>query len=416
MNPVETQLKDSPQRWWLMILLVVAMLFCYAQRSALSVAAPFMSKDLGFNPLKMGILLSAFSWVYTFMQMPSGWIVDRFGVRRAYALGFAFWSAMSVLIGTTKNLFMLIFWRVLLGTGQAVAFPASARATAQWFQDRERGLVTGLYLVGVRVGTVIVSLFGAWFIPRYDWRIFFAVIGVISFVWLAPWMWFLRKWEDSSEAQAQTRKQSASFVESLALLKHRSVLGIFIGFFAYDYVWFVYQTWLPTYLMTERKFTAVEMGLLTAMPYLAMSVIIFLAGVLSDWLVRRGYNEMRSRKIFCVVGLLICCLVVPAGMVESKTTAVWLLTIALSGLGIASPNTWTLTQAVCSKRIVGTVSGIQNFGGNLGGIIAPVLTGFIAYKTGSFVLALGLCGVLLVIGALAYWFLIDEFVDVAEKV
>ena len=158
------------------------------------------------------------------------------------------------------------------------------------------------------------------------------------------------------------------------------------------------------------------MILLTAMPYLAMSVIIFLAGVLSDWLVRRGYNEMRSRKIFCVLGLLICCLVVPAGMVESKTTAVWLLTIALSGLGIASPNTWTLTQAFCSKRIVGTVSGIQNFGGNLGGIIAPVLTGYIAYRTGSFALALGLCGVILVIGALAYWFLIDDFVDVAEKV
>jgi MFS transporter, ACS family, D-galactonate transporter len=414
MNSAETpvpQLKDSKQRWWLMILLVTAMLFCYAQRSSLSIAAPYMSDDLGYDLLKMSVLLSAFSWIYTFMQMPSGWIVDRFGVRRAYALGFAFWSAMCVLTGLTKNLFMLMFSRVMLGTGQAVAFPASARATAQWFQDQERGKVTALYLIGVRVGSAMILSFGAWFIPRYNWQIFFILIGAVSFVWLAPWLLFLRKWEDSPELKAQTKKESVSFLAGLMLLKNRSVLGIFIGFFAYDYVWFVYQFWLPTYLKTERKFTDNEMIVLTAMPYVAMSVIIFLAGVLSDWVVQRGFDEKLSRKIFCVIGLLICCLVVPAGMVEDKTTAIWLLTIALSGLGIASPNTWTLTQAVCSKKIVGTVSGIQNFGGNVGGIIAPVLTGAIAYKTGSFALALGLCGVLLVIGALAYWFLIDEFVD-----
>jgi MFS family permease len=409
-------LKDSSQRWWLAALLVASMLFCYAQRSALSVAAPFMSQDLGFNPAKTGILLSAFFWVYSFMQMPSGWLVDRFGVRRSYAIGFAFWSAISIITGTTKNLVMMIVYRVLLGAGQAVAFPAAARATANWFQERERGLVTGLYLTGVRYGTVVVSLIGGWFLQRYDWRIFFAVIGAVSLVWLAPWWFFLRKWEDDAATAAQTKKQSAGFWQSLALLKQRSVLGIFLGFFAYDYVWFVYQSWLPTYLMNERKFTATQMGVLNAMPYLAMSLIILASGATSDWLVRQGHDEKRIRKICCVTGMLICCLIVPAGMVADKTTSVWLLTIALAGLGVASPNTWTLTQAVCSKKIVGTVSGIQNFGGNVGGIIAPALTGFIAYKTGSFVLALGLCGVLLVIGALAYWFLIDEYVDVAEKV
>ncbi|MCI0338857.1 MAG: MFS transporter, partial [Acidobacteria bacterium] len=159
MTPVETNiaseatpvdirpaLKDSSQRWWLMVLLVTAMIFCYGHRAALSVAAPFMIKDLGLSPAVMGILLSAFFWIYSFMQMPSGWLVDRFGVRRAYALGYIFWSAASILTGFAKSLAMLITMRVSLGIGQAVAFPASARAVANWFQVRERGTVTGLYL------------------------------------------------------------------------------------------------------------------------------------------------------------------------------------------------------------------------------------------------------------------------------
>lgn len=410
-------LKDSPQRWWLAALIVTAMLFCYAQRNALNVAATSMSDDLGFNPAKMGVLFSAFFWVYAFMQVPSGWLVDRFGVRRAYAAGFAFWSLISIFTGLTNGLVMLILLRVLLGTGQAVAFPASARATANWFQDRERGMVTGLYLAGVRFGGAIISIFSGWFLTRYDWRWFFVVVGAVSLAWLVPWHGFLKKWEKNpaEPPSASSPQKGASFIESLALLKNRSVLGIFLGFFAYDYVWFVFQNWLPSYLERELKFSKIEMGVLNAMPLVAMSVIILISGALSDGLIRRGYEEKRVRKIFIAVGMLICCLIVPAGFVEDRMTAVWLLTISLSGLGVASPNTWTLTQAVSSKRIVGTVSGIQNFGGNVGGILAPMLTGFIVHLTGSFTLALTLCGAILVAGVIAYWFLVKEKVELADE-
>jgi MFS family permease len=347
------------------------------------------------------------------MQVPSGWVVDRFGVRRAYAFGFIFWSVMSVLTGLTTGMGLLILLRVLLGTGQAVAFPASSRAVANWFQDRERGLVTGLYLTGVRIGGALVSVFGGWFLARFDWRWFFMIVGAVSLVWVMPWMGFLKRWEEkpAEPPPAPTKQQGASFVESLALLKNRSVLGVFLGFFAYDYVWFVFQNWLPSYLEKERGFSKTEMGVLNAMPLVAMSVIILISGALSDWLIRRGYEERRVRKIFIAAGMLICCLVVPAGFVEDRITAVWLLTISLSGLGVASPNTWTLTQAVSSKRIVGTVSGIQNLGGNVGGILAPMLTGFIAHLTGSFALALALCGVILIGGVIAYWFLVEEKIE-----
>jgi ACS family glucarate transporter-like MFS transporter len=408
----DKRLRESSERWWLMLLLVTGMMICYAHRGALSVAAPFMIKELNLSPAVMGILLSSFFWLYSFMQMPAGWLVDRFGVKRAYAFGFVIWSVASACTGFAGSLVTLVLLRMLLGVGQAVAFPASARAVANWFQNRERGTVTASYLTGVRLGQALVSLVGAYFLATYSWKLFFLVTGLVPLLWLPAWQGFLGRWsEKQSGAEAvdvtMQIKQSASFTDGLALLKNRTVFGIFLGFFAYDYVWFVFINWLPGYLVIERKFTPAEMGIYSSIPYLVMSVIILLSGAASDLLIRRGYSEIRVRKTFIVAGLIIGLLIVPAGIVADKMTAVWLLTISLSGLGICSPNTWTLTQAVCSKNMVGTVSGIQNFGGNLGGILAPALTGYIAH-TQSFSLALMIAGGLLLVGIFSYIVLIGQ--------
>ena len=406
-------LRDSSQRWWLLLLLFSAMLISYAHRISLSVAAPFISQDLNLSKAEMGILLSSFFWIYAFMQMPAGWVVDRFGVRRAYSLGFIFWSVASSLTGLGAGLASLLGLRVATGAGQAITFPASSRAVANWFPERERGMVTGVYLTGVRLGAALIAWFGGrYFAAGHSWKSFFLIIGLVPLVWLLPWNKFLAKWEPRVVADGKTKQ--AAFLESFLLLRHRSVLGIFIGFFAYDYAWYVFLTWLPSYLKDERKFTTSEMGIYSAMPLVVMSVIIVIAGTLSDLLVKKGYGEKAVRKAFIIVGLGIGCLIVPAGMVTDKMAAVWLLTISLAGLGLASPNTWTLTAAVCQKKIVGTVAGIQNFGGNLGGILAPAVTGFIAHKTGSFAMALGLTGIVLVVGMLAYWLLIEDKVELDQ--
>lgn len=408
-------LRDSPQRWLLAVLLFIGMIFCYAQRGALSVATKDIMDELDLSKADMGVLLSAFFWSYSLMQMPAGWLVDRYGVKSSYALGYAFWSLASAATGLAKSLLTLNFLRMLLGIGQSVAFPASARAVANWFPDRERGTVTATYLTGVRLGQALVAVAAAVFLPIYGWKLFFLAIGAVSLLWLAPWVAFLKKWEVTLKVSATSARPGGSsgrsFMQSLLLLKNRTVFGIFLGFFAYDYAWFVYLTWLPGYLELERGFTKAEMGIYSSIPYVAMSVIIMLSGVASDWLIRQGYRETLVRKMFITAGLVIACLIVPAGLVEDKMTSVWLLTISLCGLGLCSPNTWTLTQAVCSKNIVGTVSGIQNFGGNVGGVIAPALTGYIAHVTQSFALALGITGAICVVGILSYLLLISEEVS-----
>ncbi|MGD1158307.1 MAG: MFS transporter [Terriglobia bacterium] len=405
-------LKRSPDRWWLMVLLMASMTFCYAQRGAMSVAAPLAMRELGLSPATAGILLSSFFWVYAFMQLPAGWLVDRIGPKWSYVFGYLLGSTAFGLTGLFNTLIPLVALRVFLGAGQAVIFPASARAVADCFEDKERGTVTAAYLMGVRVGQALVGYLAAHFLKAYGWRSFFVVGGAVSLLWLFPWLGFWRKSERREVAAARaptgTAQKSLSFKGSIALLKQKSVLGIFLGFFAYDYAWFVYVAWLPGYLVMERHFSVEEMGIYSSAPYVAMLVVILLSGFLSDRLVGRGLSETRVRKAFIISGLAIGCLIIPAGLVEDKLTAVWLLTISLCGLGVATPNTWTLTQAVCAKKIVGTVSGIQNFGGNVGGIIAPLLTGYIAHTTGSFALALIITGAILAGGILAYGFLIQN--------
>lgn len=411
------ELKDSPQRWWLAVLLNIGLLFCYVHRGSLSVAAPFMIKELGLSPAIMGLLLSAFFWPYAFMQTPAGWVVDRFGVRRTYAIGFLLGSLAAAFTGLAGGLITLILARMVLGVGQSVVFPASSRATVNWFKEHERGSVTAFYLAGNRFGQALINGVGGRLLETIGWKLFFFANGIIPLLWLLPWIWFLRKWEKIGGSSAKPQdKARASFSESLALLKQRTALGVFLGFFAYDYVWFVFLTWLPGYLVIERKFSSNEMAVFSSVPYLIGLIITLASGTLSDWFVRRGYHEVRVRKTFIAVGLAIACLIVPAGIVDDKMTAVWLLTLALCGLNICGPNTWSLTQAVSEKKIVGTVAGIQNFGGNVGGIIAPALTGYLVLHTHSFTLAMSLAGVILVGGILAYCFLVDAKVEMEEKV
>jgi sugar phosphate permease len=395
-------------RWQLAALLTVGMTFCYAQRGTLSVAAPFMMKELSLNTETMGLMLSAFSWCYCFMQVPSGWVVDRFGVRRAYAAGFALWSAACALTGAVRQIPAIMAFRVTMGVGQSVAFPASARAVANWFADSERGLVNSSYLTGVRIGQALVNSAGVGLIALYGWRSFFVLSGLVPLLWILPWMLVLRRVEAPARSATHER---FTFASSFGLLRHRTILGTFLGFFAFDYVWFVFVYWLPGYLRLERHLTPSQMAFYGSVPFLIMSVVIVLSGIATDRLIARGFAEVRVRKIFIVIGFAIASAIVPAGLVRDNDLAVWLLLISLCGLGLAVPNTWSITQACCAKRLVGTACGIQNFGGNVGGILAPWLTGAIAYRTGSFASAFVLCGFILAGGAMAYWLLMKEKVE-----
>ncbi|MFN0119538.1 MAG: MFS transporter [Blastocatellia bacterium] len=401
-------LRESPLRWLLVILMHIGMFFCYVHRSALSVAAPFMMEQLGLNTAVMGVLLSAFFWPYALLQTPAGWAVDRFGVKRSYAWGFTIWSLAAAATGLAQGFYTLIVLRGLVGIGQATIFPTHGRAIANWFSERERGIATGIANAGNRLGQSFVNGFGPWLIVALGWQLFFVVSGALPLVWLAPWLLFMRRHESARAISDNTTREP--FLKSFALLRHRSVFGMCIGYTCYNYCWILLYTWLPGYLKLERGFTNNEMAFFSSTPYLAGFFVALGTGALADWFVRRGNNEALVRKVFMMIGMAGAGLIVPAGLVTDRMTAVYLLSVAVCSLSISGIASWTLTQSVCERRIVGAVGGLQNFFGNLGGIIAPALSGFIAKVTGSFALAMGLTGVLLIIGITAYWFLVSDFV------
>jgi MFS family permease len=408
-------MRGDSGRWWLAALLTTGMTLCYAQRGTLSVAAPFMMRDLGLDTETMGLMPSAFPELQP-VQVPSAGFIDRFGVGRAYASGFVAWSTACARSPARSPSGRDATFRIAMGAGQSVAFPASARAVANWFPDTERGLVNSSYLTGVRLGQALINAAGVALITLYGWRMLFVVAGLVPVLWIVPWLRTLRRWEPPAGAAAVSTGAPArfTFASSFGLLRHPTVLGTVLGFFAFDYVWFVFVYWLPGYLRLERHFTPAEMGFYASVPFVVMSMVIVLSGLATDRLVARGWHEVRVRKTFIAVGFAIALAIVPAGLVLDNGTSVWLLLTSLCGLGIAAPNTWSLTQACCAKRLVGTVSGLQNFGGNVGGIIAPWLTGAIAHRTGSFGPAFVLCGFILAGGALAYWLLMNDKVESLE--
>src|SRR5436190_2474259 len=217
-------LNASAQRWWLLALLFTAMLISYVHRGAFSVAAPFIATELHLSKTSIGIILSAFFWVYAFMQIPAGWVVDRFGTKRAYSVGFLFWSLAAALEAVGRGTVSLIGLRVAIGGGQAITFPASARAVANSFNQRERGTVTAIYLTGVRFGTALINAAGALFLARYSWRLFFLVIGIAPLIWLLPWNRFLQKWETPA-SQMTLKDNHLTLLQAAMLLRRRTVLG-----------------------------------------------------------------------------------------------------------------------------------------------------------------------------------------------
>jgi ACS family D-galactonate transporter-like MFS transporter len=394
--------QTRPLRGLLLFLLTLGMFFCYAQRGTLAPAAPFMMKELHLNAASMGFLLSAFSWTYLAAQIPAGWLVDRWGFARVYAAGFTVWAVATALTGLSETTIAILLARLLTGLGQGAIFPASNRAVATWFKASQRGAVTGVYIAGNRLGQAAIVAVGPLAIAAFGWRYFFFAAGAAGLIWLVPWLLLTPRWEPEPPS-VETRKGSAG---SIRLLANRNMAGIFFGFFAYDYAWFLYTTWMPGYLMIERKFGPREMAIYSAVPLVIVSVVILLAGMAGDYLVRKGMDEVMARKGLICAGLLIACLIVPAALVTDNFTSAVLLGISLAGLGLAAPNAWALTQAVVPKEFVATASGMQNLGGNIGGALAPAVTGIIVQQTGSFVAGFVLTGVILVAGIVCYWVLI----------
>jgi sugar phosphate permease len=399
-------------------MLVVTGVINYLDRSTLSIASERIRADLGLSLAEMGVLLSAFSWSYAFAQLPTGALVDKVGPRILLAAGLAIWSAAQACGGLVRSMWQFIATRVALGIGEAPQFPTGARVVSNWYNVLERGLPTGLFNSSSSLGPalappILTALMGA-----FGWRWMFIVMGAAGLIAAAAWYIFYRDPEAAGLSQAELgslRKDEApssgevSFEQWLRLFRHRTTWGMALGFAGALYLIWLYLTWLPGYLAIEHHMTTLKVGFAASIPFVFGLVGSLAGGFFSDILAARGLSPVVSRKLPLVGGLCgMALFTVPAALTSEANLAVLYISLAVGCGSVASANAWALVTATAPSNYVASLGAIQNFGGYLGGSFAPLVTGFVVQRTGSFAPALILGAVVAAGSALVYLFVVRE--------
>ncbi|HXJ91723.1 MAG TPA: MFS transporter [Terriglobia bacterium] len=386
-------------------MLFAASLINYLDRSTISLALPLVSKDLTLGPTSKGVVLSAFFWSYALMQIPIGRATDRVNLRWLYAAAFALWSLGQGLTGFAGSFGVLILCRMLLGVGESIYLPGGTKIVSLLFAPSERGLPCGIFDFGTRMGMVLGGLLIPWLLLHLGWRLAFRLVGFAALTWLVPWLWASRRCLGANGRIASGTRLTAEHLRWL--ITNRDLIGICLGFFCFDYYWYLFVTWLPDYLVTVRHFTILRAGFFAALPFFVFGVSEPVGGWIADKLIRRGWDETRTRKGIVAVAFLTGLLLIPASRVHSANAAVALIAGA-SLVGLATGNLIVILQCCAPPEDVGLWTGFENFAGNIGGVLAPLITGLLISRTGSYAPGFALAAITLAAGVLCYWFIVGE--------
>lgn len=394
------------RKWSILALLSLGMVIAYIDRANLSVvlATPEFRNAFDLSDSSRGLLNSVFFWSYAVLQIPAGWLVDRYGVRRVYALGFFFWTLVSALSGVVNNMYQLIAVRLLLGAGESVGAPASLRWIRWNCPEQQRGFAVGIYMAGTKIGAAIGVPIAAFLITTLNWRAMFFICGFSGFLWLIAWLLLARETPAASALMpADNLDKEFSFRD---LILTRTVVGILLGTFSYGYFLYFCVTWLPAYLVENRHLALTSMAFYSLFSFAGMAVVAILSGWLADWMISRGTDPSRTRKAFTILGFVLASTEVFGAWTSSQTVALFFAAFSLAGLGLATANYWALTQTLVPGRAMGRIAGIQNCASNLGGVAAPILTGWLKEKSGGYQAPMQAIWIILLIGIASYAILV----------
>ena len=419
------QVTDHPiprRRWGIGVLLGSGILVSFLDRINLSVAGPQLEKMLHLTATDLGFLLSAYSWTYTALQVPLGLVVDRLGVTRIGRVGSLLWTLASGLTAIAGGYSGIMAARFFLGVAEAPSFPVVSKATGHWFPRNERARATAIFDASAKFSNVVGVPIIAFAVVRFGWRWGFAITSAISFVYFIA---FYILYRDPSADRRLSRREhehilsggavpegpsdAGSFGMMGYLLRQTKVWGLAIGFGAYGYSFYLFLTWLPSYLVKTNGMSILTSATYTAVPWAVATVTdLAVGGWLIDALINRGCDETRVRKTVFVTGMLFGLAVVGATQTTNPFWATFWFSVSLGGLAAAAPVGWSLPSLIAPKGGVGAVGGIMNFAVNLMGIAAPIVTGMIYDRTHSFADAFVVAAVILVVGIVAFIFLLGK--------
>jgi MFS transporter, ACS family, D-galactonate transporter len=429
-TPVATSevLSVPRRRWGIALLLGFGVLVNYFDRVNLSVSQEALHNAFGISTVTFGYLLSAYSWTYAAFQLPSGLILDRFGVKLVGRISTLLWSVASFAAAISTGLSGFLGARLLLGVGEAPTFPANAKAVGYWFPTEERSLATAIFDSAAKLASAIgVPAIGL-LLVMFGWRWSFAATGLVSLLYFVLFYLFYRNpSEDKSlspaernfvlrrGAQPEDRVKAGKGVPLGYLLRQRKVWGLALGFASYNYTFYLLLTWLPSYLSSTNHIDLLHSALYTSVPWLfATFTDILIGGWLVDRLVQRGRDASLVRQVILIGGTALGLGMLGAAYAHSTTVALVWISLAIGGLSAASPVGWSIPSLIAPRESVGTLGGILNFGNQLSAISAPIATGYVAQTTHSFFWAFGAAAAFLAFGIAGYIFLLGRIEPIAE--
>ncbi len=388
---------------WVVLLLAMAIFINMVDRGNLATAAPVLRDELALSNSQMGVLLSAFFWVYAPALPLAGWMAHRFDVRIVLAGGLMVWSVATVLTGFAAGFASLLIARLLLGLGESASYPCTMRLIAQYLPDDQRGRASGLIGTGQALGPSIGTLFGGLLIAGFGWRVVFIGLGLASLSWLIPWYIATRRgvvaeMEDIVHVPASWSQ----------LLRQRGLWGTSVGLFCLNYGYYFVLSWLPLILVKSRGFSVQQMAFVGAAVYGVHALFCAALGTMSDSLIRRGASTNRVRKTFIAVGSLGSAATIGLTANADPHSTIWLLCLYGFFAGFTTPMIFAITQTFAGARAAGQWYGVQAIAGQAAGIIAPIVTGMIVDRTGQFAWAFVTAAAVLLLGAFAWGLIVPR--------
>ena len=398
-------------KWFILLVLGLGVLISFIDRTSTgaAIADKHFVSEFALSSVGRGWVNSVFFWSYGAAQIPMGMIVDRYGVKRPYAIFFACWCVISAATGMVTTLAALIVARLLIGVAEAVVIPASYRWIRHNFDETRSGLAVGLFAMGNKFGPAIGAPAAAWLIVAYSWRaVFFTLCGA-GLVWLVVWL-LVAPNDVPTSAQRASSPHRGSGLTLGAALKSPVVWGGLMTNFCYGYFTFYCMTWMPSYLVDTRGLSLQKSALFTFFSFAGIAIMAALGGWAADRLIARGGDPVKVRKAFVIAGFLGGCTVVLGLTATSLSVALFWNVMSLTFLGLATANHLALCRlTLIPKPAIGLVTGIQQVATSLSGGVAASLSGWLLHISGGYTLPVEVIFVFLIVGAASTMLLRPEW-------
>jgi len=425
--------KRSNFRWVIVSLLFFVTAINYADRTVLSIAGPALAKSLHLDSVSMGYIFSAFGWSYVLAQLPGGWLLDRFGSRKIYAISIFAWSFFTFITGFTglfvgfTAVLVLFLLRFLLGIAESPAFPANSRISVSWFPTKETGTAAAIFNSAQYFATVLFAPLLGYIVQTYGWKYSFMFMGIVGFVFLIFWLKFVHAPKkspyinraeldyitkggalvDMDEEKKDNKTNAPSWRFLSQLLKNRMFIGIYLAQYCINAITFFFITWFPVYLVQDRGMTILKAGIVAVLPAMFGFVGGNLGGIFSDYLLKKGATLSVARKVPIVTGMLLSMSMIFCNYTGVEWMVVALMALSYFGKGIGALG-WAVNADTAPKEITGLSGSLFNTCGNLSSIVTPIAIGYIIKITGSFNWALVFVSVHAFLAIVSYIFIVGK--------